>query len=111
MVLSGCQADMHIHVCVGGALLLAALACCLVVLRRRHKVRKAQQSLAAGKGPYDPGHATPTQRGGFSGWLFGHSSAASSGMFWLSGILQVLCIQVSKGSKQQLQAEGHHKVW
>lgn len=64
----------------GGALLLASLACCLLAVRRRNKIHKAQQSLAMAKGPYDPAHSTPTQRGGLTGWLFGHTSAASSGV-------------------------------
>jgi hypothetical protein len=47
-------------------------------------LRKAQDPLAAAKGPYDPAHVgahwTPLSRGqGLTGWLFGHSTAGSSG--------------------------------
>jgi hypothetical protein len=68
----------------GGAILLASLACCLLATSHHRKVRKAQDSLAVAKGPYDPAHAgahwTPSSRGqGLTGWLFGYSTAGSSG--------------------------------
>lgn len=78
----------------GGALLLASLVCCLFGIRRRHKISKAQASLAVAKGPYDPAHSTPTSgRYGLTGWLLGQtpSSGASSGGWGC----RVGCIMVS----------------
>lgn len=85
----------------GGALLLAATACCLFSIRRRHKISKAQASLAIAKGgAYDPAHSTPTShRYGLTGCLLG-SSANSSGVsrvvcvMWLLPFQTLSCVIV-----------------
>ena len=74
-------------------LLLAALFGFSRLMHKRD-IKHAQASLGVAKGPYDPGHSTPTsQRSpGLSGWLFGLPSTSSSGEGVVTSVVLLLLL-------------------